>query len=664
MYDAPLRLPVTGLPPAAQRPRASRRQDPLIGELLVERGALDPGDLVKAMAIRAREDVRLGEVLLSYGMVSEPELYAALAQQWDARLVDLVRNPPDPRLIELAGTEACLAHRIVPWRRIGGATVIVTARPEEFARRVEDLPAALRPALLAIASEQDVLQALLAAGSRHLVDRAETRVPEDESCRIWDGRRFRRAFLGVLALAAGAFVLAPAATFLTLTFIALAAMTANTGVRIAAVASKAHRDFSAEFTAPTRSARPSIARLPVVSVLVPLYHETAIAERLVKRLSRLSYPRELLDICLVTEDNDETTRETLAATDLPRWMRVVSVPGGTLRTKPRALNYALAFCRGSIVGVYDAEDAPAPDQIHRVVARFHERGPDVACLQGILDFYNSRKNWMARCFTVEYAAWFRVVLPGLERLGLVVPLGGTTLFFRRSALEALGGWDAHNVTEDADLGVRLARHGYRTELIATVTEEEANANPWSWVRQRSRWIKGYAMTWGVHMRDPRRLLRDLGWRRFLGVQLVFVGSLAQVLLAPVLWSYWLMPLGLPHPVSSMMSLTGALALALAFTLAFAVNTAVYLIAARESGHRHLRPIVLTLGAYFPLATLAAAKAFFELVTRPFYWDKTVHGHHGGAAPEAAEASDAWVDAYGVLPLEAAPRIRLAETIGA
>jgi len=201
------------------------------------------------------------------------------------------------------------------------------------------------------------------------------------------------------------------------------------------------------------------------------------------------------------------------------------------------------------VGVYDAEDAPAPDQLLQVARHFANRGEKVACLQGVLDYYNAPANWLTRCFTLEYAAWFRVVLPGLERLGLVVPLGGTTLFFRRKVLEQLGAWDAHNVTEDADLGVRLARHGYRTELIATTTQEEANGRIWPWVRQRSRWLKGYAITYGVHMRAPRQLYRDLGARRFWGFQVLFACTLSQFLMAPLLWSFWVIPFGIAHPLA-------------------------------------------------------------------------------------------------------------------
>jgi cellulose synthase/poly-beta-1,6-N-acetylglucosamine synthase-like glycosyltransferase len=623
--------------PVAPAPRTPGK---LIGQLLVARGAVDPGDLVRALALKGREDARLGEILLTHGMVGEAELYAALADQWSARVVDLIADPPDPRLIDAAGADFCLRHRMVPWRRIGGATVIATARPEDFARRLEDLPACLRPAVMAVAPERDVLDALLALRSRALAARAETCAPAGESCRTWDGRRFSRLILAVLAAAAAAAVLAPSALFALLTVLATAVLVVNMALRAVAfrngLASLARRPRNPLAPQP----QTAIVRLPVVSILVPLFHERDIAERLVARLDRLSYPRELLDICLVTEEDDETTRATLGRTRLPRWIRVVTVPAGALRTKPRALNYALDFARGSIVGVYDAEDAPDPDQIHRIVARFHERGPEVACLQGVLDYYNARTNWMARCFTIEYASWYRLVLPALERLGFPIPLGGTTLFFRRTALEALGRWDAHNVTEDADLGLRLARHGYRAELIDTVTREEANCRPWPWVRQRSRWIKGYAMTWAVHMRDPVRLWRELGPRRFIGVQILFGGSLLSVFLAPVLWSWWLLAFDLPHPLRGLVPRPLGIGLALAYFAAYLLNLAVMVLACCRPEHRHLLPWTVTVDLYFPLATVAAAKALFEMVTRPFYWDKTAHGvHDAGEAAEAAAAAD-------------------------
>uniref|UniRef100_A0AAN0MGW8 Glycosyltransferase n=1 Tax=Yoonia rhodophyticola TaxID=3137370 RepID=A0AAN0MGW8_9RHOB len=192
-------------------------------------------------------------------------------------------------------------------------------------------------------------------------------------------------------------------------------------------------------------------------------------------------------------------------------------------------------------------------------------------------------------------------------------------------MEVLGGWDAHNVTEDADLGVRLARHGYRTELIRTVTEEEANGRAWPWVKQRSRWLKGYAITYGVHMRHPRKLWQDLGAWRFFGVQLLFLGTLSQFVLAPVLWTFWLLPFGFSHPLSDMVAPWAFWALGGLFITSEIVGFAAATVGVRKAGKGWLIKWALTLQFYFPLAALAAYKGLYELATKPFYWDKTAHG---------------------------------------
>jgi len=608
-------------PPALRLVQPKSRQP--LGQILLEMGAISPDHLIKALALRQRQDVRLGDILLAQGWVQDADLMAALAKQWRATVVDLVAQRPDPRLIDKIGAQFCLKHAMVPWRQVAGTTIIATARPEDFARLRTNLPEPLGPYAMVIASEHEIHAALLAQRQTALIRRAETRVEASESCRSLDGRRAAQFAIGALALLTFGLLAAPVVVFSLLAGWAVLTLVATSLLKLAA--------FLAELIGSARErGRPkppaaTIRQLPIISVMVPLFREHDITGRLVKRLSRLSYPRELLDILLVVEENDGETRSALAAARLPRWMRVVVVPDGPIKTKPRALNFALNFCRGSIIGVYDAEDQPDADQLHTVVRRFSERGPEVACLQGILDFYNPRSNWLARCFTAEYAAWFRAMLPGLARLGLVVPLGGTTLFFRRDALERLGGWDAHNVTEDADLGIRLARHGYRTELIATVTEEEANCRALPWVRQRSRWLKGYALTWGVHMRDPLKLWSQLGAWRFIGFQVLFLGSLSQYILAPVLWSMWLISLGFTHPLSEVLGAQAVLGLTALFLVAEAITMGVAAWAVRGRKHRHLWPWLPVLNLYFPLGALAGWKAIYEVVTRPFYWDKTDHG---------------------------------------
>jgi cellulose synthase/poly-beta-1,6-N-acetylglucosamine synthase-like glycosyltransferase len=588
-------------------------------------GVLNEDDLARALTLQAREEARFGDILLAHAMVDKADLYTALARQFGTRIADLQGEPPDARLIDRLGADFCIRHGVVPWKQMGGTTVLICSRPDEFDSLRTLMPPEFGRLRLAIAREEDILETLMTARRRALAQLAETRVAEHESCRTWKRGLVARGGLVLLVLLAALALVAPVALFALLTGWAVATLAINSGLKAGAalIYLRRRKQEKARFHSSHHS--PGSHRLPIVSIMVPLFKEREIATRLIDRLARLDYPREILDICLVVEEDDHLTQKTLADAELPRWMRQIIVPRGSVKTKPRALNFALDFCKGSIIGVYDAEDAPDPDQIRRVVRRFQERGPEVACLQGMLDFYNARTNWLSRCFTVEYATWFRIVLPGLEKMGFALPLGGTTLFFRRVVLEKLGGWDAHNVTEDADLGIRLARHGYRTEMIETSTGEEANCRPWAWVKQRSRWIKGYAMTYGVHMRAPVRLWRELGKWRFLGVQFLFLGSLSQVLLAPVLWSFWALLFGLPHPLIGVMPDAVFAGLAALFLGSEMLTIAVGMLAVSGPRHRFLRLWVPTLHFYYPLASLAALKGFSEIVTKPFYWDKTHHG---------------------------------------
>lgn len=534
--------------------------------------------------------------------------------------IDPVLTPPNPLFVHRLGAATCLQLGLLPWRQVGATTVVLTARPGQLRRHIDRLTAALGPVRLAYCTEAALKQAVLACAGPGLVTIAEAQVPRHQSSRSWNGRRAGQIAVVLTLALLGGLLTAPASTFAALCGLAISVMLINAGLRLVAVlAALRHTD-----TGPVPAA-PVPVQLPVVSILIALYRETAIAGALLDRLARLDYPAHLLDICLILEDDDDLTGAALTDARLPANAQIITVPRGTIRTKPRALNFALNFARGSIIGIYDAEDAPAPDQIRRVVQRFAERGPDVACLQGILDFYHYKTNWLARCFALEYATWFRLYLPGIARLGLVIPLGGTTLFLRRHALQTVGGWDAHNVTEDADLGVRLARAGFRTEIIKTVTEEEPNARLWPWIKQRSRWLKGYYVTWAVHMRAPRALWRDLGPLRFIGFQVQFLGTVAQFLLAPLIWSFWLLALGLPHPVTAWVGPSTALGLAIVFLSCQIIDIVMCVIATRRAGKAGLAfwsPVLLL---YFPLATIAAWKGLAQCITRPHFWDKTTHG---------------------------------------
>ncbi|GAB4266931.1 MAG: glycosyltransferase [Pararhodobacter sp.] len=618
--SATARASVTLVPP----PGATR---PPLGALLLKAGAVRPSDLVRALEIQTRRQARLGDILRAHGMASEEAVVAALAEQAGTSVLDPAMAAPDPRLIDAIGPRRCLQIGCLPWARAGGCTLVACARPDQFAQHRDELEAALGPVAMAVVTEERLHSALLASRRSTLRLMAETCVAASESCRNWDGRRFSRYMVAGLIGIVAFTLTAPLAAFLSLFGLVMVALILGSILKIAAAVAQSRPAPPREDTVVQLD-----HRKPVVSIMVPLYREPDIAPRLVQRLGALTYPRELLDVMLVVEEDDHLTRDALAANGLPHWMRVIPVPDSDLRTKPRALNYALNFARGTVIGVYDAEDAPSPDQLHRVTDRFARGGRDLACVQGVLDYYNPRTNWLSRCFTIEYAAWFRLILPGLEKLGLVVPLGGTTLFFRRDALEELGGWDAHNVTEDADLGIRLARHGYRTELLDTVTREEANCRFWPWIKQRSRWLKGYAMTYAVHMRDPVLLWRQLGAWRFAGVQILFLGTLIQFLLAPLLWSFWIMLFGFGHPIIAVLPGWAAASVAGVFLISEISGLAINLTALRGPEHRFLRVWTPTLHLYFPLAAVAAYKGCWEMVSSPFYWDKTAHGIHDTPSP--------------------------------
>jgi glycosyltransferase XagB len=612
--------PVPGLialPGSAGVPGAG----PPLGIDLVRQGIVAAGDLMRAFAGTGRgTPASLPRLLRSQKLADDRVLAQALARRSGTCTLDPAVTRPDPRLIDALGADRCVQIGCLPWSRAGSVTLVATTDPQAAAAHRLELEARMGgPIALAVLAEADLDDALAKARRASLRRAAEHSVPAAESCRDWDSRRLAAVAAICLALAVAGAMLAPLVLVLGLLALLLTTLIVSTGLRLAAAI--AARRLPARVVLSDDEP----GKLPVISILVPMFREPDIAPRLVRRLGALDWPRDRLDVLLVVEEDDLLTRDALALCPLPGWMRVIPVPPAPLRTKPRALNYALTFARGTLIGVYDAEDAPERGQLHAVARAFAAGGPDLACVQGVLDYYNPDSNWMARCFTIEYAAWFRLILPGFARLGLVVPLGGTTLFFRRDILTALGGWDAHNVTEDADLGVRLARRGYRTELISAATMEEANCRVLPWIKQRSRWLKGYAMTYLVHMRDPVRLWRDLGTWRFFGLQVLFLGTLIQFLLAPIFWSLWLLALGLDMALMQALPIwTGPATLAI-LLLAEVVGMTINLLALNAPRHRHLRPWVVTLGAYFPLATIAAYKAAWEMLTCPFYWDKTDHG---------------------------------------
>jgi cellulose synthase/poly-beta-1,6-N-acetylglucosamine synthase-like glycosyltransferase len=365
--------------------------------------------------------------------------------------------------------------------------------------------------------------------------------------------------------------------------------------------------------------------LPSYTILAPLRQEAAVVADLVRAFEALDYPDHLLEVKLIVEVDDLETLEALEAIPLRPRFELLRLPRGTPRTKPRACNFGLAHTHSELVVIYDAEDQPEPQQLRKAAAALQAAPPEVACLQAKLHVWNPDSNSLARYGASEFAHVCEVVRAGLERLDAPILLCGTSSHFRVSVLREMAGWDEFNVAEDADLGIRLARAGYRTRLFDSNTYEEANTRLWNWVRQRSRWIKGWLQTWLVHNRHPLRLWNDLGPRRAAHLQLTLMAQIAPVLLTPVMWALpllWLLgQLGVHSVLPGWLLAAGSLS----FALATATEVLTHAIGLRRAGYHQIVRSSLWVPVYGLLKSVATVKAIGQLMSRPHYWEKTVHG---------------------------------------
>ena len=419
------------------------------------------------------------------------------------------------------------------------------------------------------------------------------------------------------SVACGALLAAPWPTVLAVEVLLATMFLAWLGLRLAGAVLGAAR------------AEPFVAQadhtLPVYTVIAALYREARSVDPLLRAIERLDYPAEKLDVILAVEADDGETRAAIAARRTRIPVTVIPVPAAGPRTKPKALNVALPFARGAFTVIYDAEDRPEPDQLRRALQAFG--AGEVACVQARLCIDNTADSWLARLFTAEYAGQFDVFLSGLAAMHLPLPLGGSSNHFYTDVLREVGGWDAYNVTEDADLGMRLARFGYRSTLIASTTLEEAPAHFEAWLRQRTRWFKGWMQTWLVHMRTPRRLLRELGTAGFITFQLVVGGNTLAALVHPLFLAGLIYSMATGFPMWRGDGTATALAVLYGSTVVIGYLTSAFL-CWLGLYRRALLPtawVLLLTPVHWLLLSLAAWRALSQLVAAPYTWEKTEHG---------------------------------------
>lgn len=366
--------------------------------------------------------------------------------------------------------------------------------------------------------------------------------------------------------------------------------------------------------------------LPRYTILVPAYDEPEVVGDLIGAMTALEYPPDKLQVLLLLEEDDDVTITAAKACGESEVITIVLVPPADPRTKPKACNYGLFFATGEIVTIYDAEDLPEPLQLRRVVAAFRSLPDDIACVQAKLEYHNGNQNILAGWFTAEYGLWFGYLLPGMMTTTSPIPLGGTSNHLRRDVLDEIGAWDPFNVTEDADLGLRIDASGYHTAVIDSATLEEANSDPINWIRQRSRWYKGYLQTWLVHIRQPVKLFRILGPRSFLRFTLVLAGTPIIAVLNLVFWLItitWF--LGQPDMVGAVFPPLIYFPALVALVLGNAATLYMNLIAIREDDRSDLLLPALTVPAFWLMMSIAAAKGLYQIIRNPSYWEKTFHG---------------------------------------
>jgi cellulose synthase/poly-beta-1,6-N-acetylglucosamine synthase-like glycosyltransferase len=602
--------------------------DRALGDVLVARNIITLPQFDEAVNLAETWDVRLTDAVLSRAWMPPERLYQGLAYYYDLPFVELVHDQAANELLRAEDQDFYVRHLTIPWRQRDGRLVLATAEPgpqtvlamrQRFGPQIE----------FVVTSKFSLVWAVQAAFGNNISHQAvfdlAERDPIMSAKTVFTPAQVVIGFV-LLTVTMGGLAFAPIATLIALNIAMGVFYLGNfvfKGILVSVGGGRSiERDISIEIAA--RALKDD--ELPVFTVLVPMFREARMLPGLADALRKLDYPLGKLDIKLVLEAEDEETIEVARTLGLEGVFEVIRVPPSQPQTKPKACNFALRFARGEYLVIYDAEDRPEADQLRKVVETFRRSPPTTACLQCRLNYYNASENWLTRMFTLDYALWFDLVLPGLERLGVPIPLGGTSNHFKIDILRELRGWDPFNVTEDADLGIRLYQKGYRVGVVDSTTFEEASCRASQWVRQRSRWIKGYMQTFLVHTRRPLHMLRTTGLLGFLGFVFFIGGTVLSGLLNPIFWLFyisWLVAIGIGFDL-----LFPQLLLFLSLFNLLAGNGAfifLSMIAPIRRGWLGLIPYSLTVFGYWVLMSVAAYRALWQLIARPFYWDKTAHG---------------------------------------
>jgi cellulose synthase/poly-beta-1,6-N-acetylglucosamine synthase-like glycosyltransferase len=613
-----------------------RNRTPRLGEMLVHHGLITPEQLQAALDYQKVSGGKLGEIIASLHLVEPDVLYRFIATQYKIGRIGKTRIQEGvPKLPERMSREL---KAVVIGERETRFLVAVSELLEDH--EVEQLEAWLQKPIEQVYASpeemEDYWEALYPEELTHISTQTlKEEQPYNSAHVTFTNPQLVWIFALLIAFAA-AMVHNWKLALIAANCVVQSLYFLMTCFKCYILFKGANPDNQIRFTDEEIDAMDE-ATLPVYTILVPMYREANIIPKLIANLEKLDYPKFKLDIRLLLEEDDTEAIELVKRLNLPPYYSLVVVPHSLPKTKPKACNYGLIHARGEYVVIYDAEDRPDRRQLKKAVAAFRSLPDDYVCIQAKLNYFNSTQNLLTRWFTQEYSMWFELLLPGVMKLDVPIPLGGTSNHFKMQVLKDMRAWDPYNVTEDADLGVRLYKHGCKTAIMDSVTWEEANSRVGNWIRQRSRWIKGYMQTWLVNMRHPVRLWKELGTKGFWGFQVMVLSSPALPLINPIFWAMVILwfaweakfiPLLFPGPIyymSAAMFLFGNFV----FIYSHAVGMHWVIQDMNAKGDRRfsygLVKYALLTPLYWVLMSLAAMKAFWQLITKPFYWEKTLHG---------------------------------------
>ena len=590
-------------------------QDRQVGQVLVQRGLLTPEQLAWGLEVQRRTRSRIGEVLVSSGLVSRMDLHRALARAWDLPFVDVPGTILDPGLVvgldhaELSSQGWLPLHR----GRDGRVLVAVTERPGPALRaRVETHLGA--EVDFAVTSSWDIAKGLTTLYREAIVDEAALGLWRRSPARSALSVPSRRLVVG---LGAATGLLLVAALLAPTTTLAAAVLVLAVG-HLLAVGSLAVVSLAGRRPAPVEPLADDA--LPVHTVLVPVPHGTgstpagtASLAATIAGLVALDYPADKLEVLLLVPEGDQETLACVSDVGVPETVTFLGVPPGGPATRALACNVGLFFARGDLLVVLDVGDVLEPDQLRRAAAALRPRSGDgdpVVCVQASVAHRGRGPAPFAALAALERAHRSGAALPGQAALRLPLPVGGPSSHVRTEVLRRLGGWDPWNDAADADLGVRAGRAGLRVGVLAATTSRPAVLGAYRWTTETALSLTGRAQSTLVHLRrrgedeDVRtsRLLLPvvaaLGGTSLLGPSpsSVLLGALLVIGLAAGLLPAWL------GSTATAVLLGGALATVLLAALG----------TARAGRNRLalLAPLVLLLG---PLQTVAAGSALLRLL---------------------------------------------------